>query len=297
MRRKYFLKTLPSMLFAAPLTHAIMKIEKLNLLSKSMGNSNKMPVLFLGHGSPMNAIEENEFVQGFRQIAKSIELPKAILVISAHWETRGTQVTAMPQPRTIHDFGGFPQELFNVQYPAPGSPELAKKTKSIVTKTEIGLDDKWGLDHGAWSVIKHLYPNADIPVIQMSLDYTQPPQYHYELAKEIVSLRNNGVLIIGSGNMVHNLGMVEWSRLNESFGYNWALEADSKMKKFIETDDHQPLIDYHKQGTEFKLAIPSPEHYLPLLYTLALKEKNDPIDFFNEKPVAGALTMTSVKIG
>jgi 4,5-DOPA dioxygenase extradiol len=297
MRRKYFIKTLPSLLFAAPVTAAFMKIEQLNQLTQSMESKYKMPVLFLGHGSPMNAIEENEFVNGFRQIAKTIEKPKSILVISAHWETRGTHVTAMPQPRTIHDFGGFPQELFNVQYPAPGSPDLAKETKSLVTKTEIGLDDKWGLDHGAWSVIKHLYPNADVPIIQMSLDYTQPPKYHYELAKEIASLRKKGVLIIGSGNMVHNLGMVEWRRLNESFGYDWALEADSKIKMFIQTDDHLPLIDYHKQGTAFKLSIPSPEHYLPLLYTLALKEGNDPIYFFNDQPVAGALTMTSVKIG
>src|SRR5512133_929939 len=170
-----------------------------------MIETEKMPVLFLGHGSPMNAIEENEFVAGFRKISADIKKPKAIVCISAHWETRGTFVTAMEHPRTIHDFGGFPKALFDVQYPAPGNPELAKETKSIITKTEVGLDEKWGLDHGAWSVIKHLYPNADVPVIQMSLDYYQSPQYHYELAKELASLRYKGVLIIGSGNVVHNL--------------------------------------------------------------------------------------------
>ena len=171
-----------------------------------------MPVLFLGHGSPMNAIGENEFVAGFRNVVKSIPRPGAILCVSAHWETRGTFVTAMQNPPTIHDFGGFPKALFEVQYPAPGSPELAKETKSIITKTDVGLDEKWGLDHGAWSVIKHLYPNSDVPVIQMSLDHYQTPQYHYELAKELASLRKKGVLIIGSGNMVHNLRMVAWDK-------------------------------------------------------------------------------------
>lgn len=259
-------------------------------------STERMPVLFLGHGSPMNAIEENEFVTGFRNIGKEISKPNAILCVSAHWETRGTYVTAMEKPTTIHDFGGFPRKLFDVQYPAPGSPELAGETKALVKKTEIGLDDKWGLDHGAWSVIKHLYPNADVPVIQMSLDYYQSPQYHYELAKELKSLREKGVLIIGSGNMVHNLGMVEWNRLNETFGYDWALEANEKMKQFILNDEHQSLINYSKQGKAFQLSIPSPEHYLPLLYALALKEENEVVSFYNDKAVAGALTMTSVKI-
>src|SRR5690606_23312743 len=181
MNRKSFLKSLVIL----PLTAATMKLNDLNKMTEPLSNTVKMPVLFLGHGSPMNAIEENEFVAGFRNIAKTIPKPNAILCISAHWETKGTFVTAMQNPSTIHDFGGFPKELFEVQYPAPGSPELAKETKSLITKTEVGLDDKWGLDHGAWSVIKHLYPNADIPVIQLSLDYSQTPQYHYELAQQI----------------------------------------------------------------------------------------------------------------
>lgn len=292
MDRKTFLKSLALL----PLAGAAMKLNELNKMTAPFNSTEKMPVLFLGHGSPMNAIEENEFVQGFRNIGKEITKPNAILCVSAHWETRGTFVTAMEKPTTIHDFGGFPKELFEVQYPAPGSPELAKETKSLIKKTEVGLDDKWGLDHGAWSVLKHLYPNADIPIIQLSLDYSQTPQYHYELAQELKSLREKGVLIIGSGNMVHNLRMVEWKKLNETYGFDWALEANEKMKQFILNDDHKSLINYSKQGKPFQLSIPTPEHYLPLLYTLALKEKNEAINFFNDKPVAGSLTMTSVKI-
>ena len=256
-----------------------------------------MPVLFLGHGSPMNAIEENEFVASFREVGKSIPRPAAILCVSAHWETNGTFVTAMEKPQTIHDFGGFPQALFDVEYPAPGSPALAQETKNMISKTEVGLDNNWGLDHGAWSVIKHLYPNAEIPTIQMSLDYTKSPQYHYDLAKELSSLRKKGVLIIGSGNMVHNLRMVAWDKLNVSgFGFDWAIEANEKMKEYILNDDHRRLIDFKSQGRSFDLAIPTPDHYLPLLYSLALKDENDKVSLFNDKAVAGSLSMTSVKI-
>ncbi|WP_240903182.1 4,5-DOPA dioxygenase extradiol [Sphingobacterium sp. SGG-5] len=266
-------------------------------MTAPLNSTAKMPVLFLGHGSPMNAIEENEFVEGFRKIATTIPKPNAILCISAHWETRGTFVTAMQNPPTIHDFGGFPKELFEVQYPAPGSPDLAKATQSLIQKTDVGLDDKWGLDHGAWSVIRHMYPQADIPVIQLSLDYYQGPQYHYELAKELKSLREKGVLIIGSGNMVHNLRMVAWRQLNKTFGFDWALEADEKMKQFILNDDHKSLIQYDQQGKPFHLAVPTPEHYMPLLYALAVKDKNEETILFNDKAVGGSLTMTSVKIG
>jgi len=274
-----------------------MKMDELNRTPESSDNLEQMPVLFLGHGSPMNAIEENEFVTGWRNLGKTIPRPVAILCISAHWETRGTFVTAMKKPMTIHDFGGFPQALFDVQYPAPGNPELARETKSLIKKTEVGLDEKWGLDHGAWSVIKHLYPNADVPVIQMSLDYYQTPQYHYDLAKELSSLRNKGVLIIGSGNMVHNLSLVAWDKLNaDEYGFDWAIEANEKMKKFILSNDHKQLINYKSQGKVFDLAIPTPEHFLPLLYALALKEENEDVKLFNDKAVAGSLTMTSVKI-
>jgi len=274
-----------------------MNLKDLNKMTSTLSSTGKMPVLFLGHGSPMNAIEENEFVSAFKKLGQELIRPNAILCISAHWETNGTFVTAMQHPRTIHDFGGFPQALFDVQYPAPGSPELALQTKNIITTTEIGLDDKWGLDHGAWSVIKHLYPDADIPVIQMSIDYTKPAKYHYELAKEINSLRHKGVLIIGSGNMVHNLRKVMWNKLNEEFAFDWAVEANEKMKSYILNDNHENLINFKSQGKAFDLAIPTPEHYMPLLYTLALKEENETIELFNDKPVGGSLTMTSVKIG
>lgn len=293
MKRLDFLKILAF----TPLSLAAMKLKELETITHGLSQTEKMPVLFLGHGSPMNAIEENEFVTGFRNMGKDIPKPTAILVISAHWETKGTFVTAMEKPRTIHDFGGFPKALFDVQYPAPGSPELANEAKSMIKKTQVGLDEKWGLDHGAWSVVKHLYPNADVPVIQMSIDYTQGAQYHYDLAKELASLRKKGVLIIGSGNMVHNLGMVAWDKLyTDSFGYDWAIEANDKMKKFILADDHQSLINFKSQGKEFDLAIPSPEHYLPLIYSLALKENNEKITIFNDKALAGSLTMTSLKI-
>ena len=275
-----------------------MKLNELSSITEQMSSTERMPVLFLGHGSPMNAIEENEFVSGFRKVGSEIPRPAAVLCISAHWETQGTFVTAMEKPRTIHDFGGFPKALFDVQYPASGSPKLAKETKSIVAKTEVGFDEKWGLDHGAWSVIIHLYPDADVPVIQMSLDYRQTAQWHYDLAKELAALRRKGVLIVGSGNMVHNLGMAAWDRLNESgFGYDWAIEANEKMKSGILSGNHVPLINFRSQGKAFDLAIPTPEHYLPLLYALALQEKGEEVSLFNDRAVAGALTMTSVKVG
>lgn len=285
------------LLAAGPLTLAGMKLQELSNLTAPFGKTQKMPVLFLGHGSPMNAIEENEFVAGFRKVAQDIPTPYAILCISAHWETKGTFVTAMAHPPTIHDFGGFPKALFDVQYPAPGSPELARETQALITQTEVHLDDKWGLDHGAWSVIKHLYPAANIPVIQLSIDYSKPAQYHYELAREIKSLREKGVLIIGSGNMVHNLRMVEWSRLHETFGFDWALEAREQMNASILNGDHQTLINFRSQGRAWDLAIPTPEHYLPLLYSLALKEGDESVSLFNDQALAGSLTMTSVKIG
>lgn len=274
-----------------------MKLKELNKVINQFNRADKMPVLFIGHGSPMNAIEDNEFVHEWRVIGKSLPRPNAILCISAHWETRGTFVTAMVKPITIHDFGGFPRTLFNVQYPAPGSPELAKETKHIIKSTEVGLDEKWGLDHGSWSVIKHLYPEADVPVVQLSLDYSQTPQYHYDLAKELASLRNKGVLIIGSGNIVHNLGMVVWDKLNtDDYSFDWAQEAREKMKNYIVDGDHQSLINYKSQGREFKLSIPTPEHFLPLLYALALKDQSEKVSFFNDKIIAGSLAMTSVKI-
>jgi 4,5-DOPA dioxygenase extradiol len=275
-----------------------MNPKELNSLIPAGNSTVRMPVLFVGHGSPMNAIEENEFVQTWRDLGKSLPYPKAILCVSAHWETRGTFVTAVPKPPTIHDFGGFPKELYDVQYPAPGSPELAFETKRTVSKTEVGLDEKWGLDHGAWSVIKHMYPLANIPVIEMSLDYNQVPRYHYELAKELASLRQKGVLIVGSGNIVHNLRMVAWDRVNEpEYGFDWALKANDIFKQLILSNNHKDLINYNQLGKEVQLAVPTPDHYLPLLYSLALREENESVSFFNDKAVMGSLTMTSLKIG
>lgn len=275
-----------------------MKANDLSKMANSFNSTAPMPVLFIGHGSPMNAIVENEFVATWRELGKSLPRPNAILVISAHWETRGTLVTAMEKPPTIHDFGGFPKALFEVQYPAPGSPDLASEVQQAVKKTLVGLDEKWGLDHGAWSVVNRLYPNADIPVIQMSLDYYQTPHYHYELAKELAFLRHKGVLIIGSGNMVHNLRMVAWDKLNDSeYGYDWAIEANEQMKGFILKGDHQQMVNYSTRGRAFDLAIPSPEHFIPSLYALALKEENEKVTLFNDKAIGGSLTMTSFQIG
>jgi len=291
MKRKDFLKSIAIL----PLAGLTMNLNKLKLFSDLHESTALMPVLFVGHGSPMNAIEDNEFTGNWKKVSLSLPNPVAIICISAHWETNGTFVTAMEKPPTIHDFGGFPQALFDVQYPAPGSPELAEETQALITKSGVGLNHSWGLDHGAWSVIKRFYPDADIPVIQMSLDYLRDPQYHYDLAKQLAPLRKRGILIIGSGNMVHNLRILDWNKPDQ--GYDWAQEANSIFKKLISANDHQQLVNYRNLGREVELAVPTPEHYLPLLYALGLKTENEEVTFFNDKPVMGSLTMTSVKIG
>ena len=294
MNRKQFL----GILSLTPILYAMKTVNELFSYRDILPNTAKMPVLFLGHSSPMNAIEENEFVTGFRNIAKTIPTPTAILCISAHWFTKGTKVTAMEIPKTIHDFGGFPKELFDVQYPAKGSPELAQLTKELILPTEVELDHDWGLDHGAWSVIKHLYPEANIPVIQMSIDYSLTGQAHFDMAKKLESLRNKGILIIGSGNIIHNLRMVDWANFDkDNYGFDWAIEAREKINKNIIDGDFANLINYQKQGKAFELAIPTPDHYLPLLYTLGLKNNSEELQLFNDKFVAGSLSMTSVKIG
>ena len=256
-----------------------------------------MPVLFVGHGSPMNGIEDNEFSQRWKAIAKEIPVPAAVLVVSAHWFTKGTRITAMDFPQTIHDFGGFPQQLFDVQYKAPGSPALANETATLLHSVHVELDHDWGLDHGAWTIIRHMYPDANIPVLQLSIDYTKGPQYHYDLAKELFALRKKGVLIMGSGNMVHNLRMVAFDKIESDYGYDWAIQINDKFKQLITAGDYQPLINYETLGREARLAIPTPEHYLPLLYTLGLKDNKENVSFFNDKAVGGSLTMTSVKLG
>jgi len=260
----------------------------------SMG---RMPVLFVGHGSPMYAIEENEFVQTWRNLGEELPKPTAIICVSAHWETLGTQVTAMQNPPTIHDFCGFPSELYEIQYPAPGNPELAKETIKTVVSSTVLADEKWGLDHGTWSVIRRIYPKADIPVIQMSLDYHKSPKEHYELAKELASFRDKGVMIIGSGNIVHNLRRVSWDKPDDvEYGFDWTIEANEIIKKLILSNKHKELIDYNLLGTAVQMAVPTPDHFLPLLYALALKKKDEEVSFFNDKAVMGSLSMTSVKI-
>ena len=275
-----------------------MNLNDLENISQQFNTTEKMPVLFLGHGSPMNAIEENQFVQGFRNISREIPKPNAILCISAHWFTNGTFVTAMLNPKTIHDFYGFPKELFEVNYPAPGSPELARETAELLLPEIVEEDHSWGLDHGAWSVIRHLYPNAEIPVIQLSIDYSKPPQYHFDLAKKLQKLREKGILIIGSGNIVHNLRMIDWKNINTvGAGWDWAVEAREKTNNWLLDGNFQNLIDYQRQGVALQTAVPSPDHYLPLIYSLGLKEKSENLSLFNDELIGGSLSMTSVRIG
>lgn len=255
------------------------------------GEKNRMPTLFIGHGSPMNAIEDNTYSKGWNAIAAKMAKPRAILSVSAHWQTSGTFVTAMPHPKTIHDFYGFPQELFDVRYNAPGSPELAKKTQDAVKTATVGLDlDRWGLDHGTWSVLRKMYPNADIPVFQLSMDFRKSPAEHFAIGEELRSLRDEGVLILGSGNLVHNLGMMR----NDGKNYDWAEEFDAKAASFIEKGDSKSLVEYEKIGTSASMAIPTNEHYLPLLYILGAKGKNEQPHFFNEGIEMGAVSMRSV---
>jgi 4,5-DOPA dioxygenase extradiol len=294
MNRKSFLKSLSLFPF-------LMNIDSLNGLENWAAlqpNSQKMPVLFIGHGSPMNAIEDNQFVRSFKELGKKLPKPKAILCISAHWYTKGTQVMSSVLPKTIYDFGGFPDELYKITYPAPGSPELAKQVNTILSNQNSTLSDDWGLDHGAWTVLRHLFPTADIPVIQLSIDYTKPASYHFEMAKLLKDFRNKGILIVGSGNIIHNLGMIDWANINtDDFGYDWAIEVKQKTNQAILTLDSDFLVRYSQHGKAFTNAIPTPDHYLPLLYSMALADSKDSVTLFNDKLMAGSLSMTSVKFG
>ena len=256
------------------------------------------PVFFIGHGSPMNGIEQNIFSKNWQEIGKTIDLPCAVLVVSAHWLTTGTLVTAMSEPKTIHDFGGFPKELFDVQYPAPGSPFLAEETAKLITSTNVGLDHDWGLDHGTWSIVRHMFPDANVPVLQLSIDYNKPAAYHYNLAKELYDLRKRGVLVIGSGNMIHNLRMIDWNNMAEpGFGFDWAKSLNETFKKKILSKDHKDLIEYDRLGEAARLAIPTPDHYYPMLYALALMNNKDDVSIFNDEYVGGSLSMTSFRLG
>ena len=252
-----------------------------------------MPALFVGHGSPFNAVEENQFSRVWAQIGRLLPRPEVILCISAHWETAGTRATAMDRPRTIHDFYGFPQPLYEVQYPAPGRPEMAARLQRVLHTAAVLPDFDWGLDHGSWSVLRHLFPDADIPVVQLSLDTGHAPGYHYELGRQLKALRKEGVLIVGSGNMVHNLAVMVW----QDTAFDWALEIDRQLAELILSRDHRRLIDYDYLGPNARLAIPTREHYLPLLYVLALQESQDDIVFFAEEVTLGSISMRSLRIG
>jgi 4,5-DOPA dioxygenase extradiol len=255
--------------------------------------SDKMPVLFIGHGNPMNVIEDNEFSRAWDAAGKALPKPKAIICISAHWVTRGTLVTAMDRPRTIYDFYGFPPQMYEIRYDAPGAPDLAEQVRRIIKNTEVKPDLNWGLDHGTWTVLKRMFPKADVPVIQMSLDANIEPQKHYEISRQLKELREEGVLIIGSGNIVHNLRM---ARFDDS-AYDWAVEFDRRIANWILQNDHDPIIHYEKGDQAAALAINTAEHYVPLLYSLALKDENESVSFFADKVMGGSISMRSVRIG
>lgn len=267
-----------------------MDLQQLERLSQKFQTTPKMPLLFLGHGSPMNAISSNHFTQSWNQLGHTLPKPQAILSISAHWETNGTFVTAMDHPRTIHDFYNFPQALYDQQYPAPGDPALAHQIHEW--HQHIALDHQWGLDHGTWAVICHLYPQANIPTLQLSLDMSLSPQAHYDLARLLTTLRHRGVLILASGNIVHNLRLLDFH--NPQGGYDWAEEARKSMTEMILHEERHKLIHFQAQGEAFNLSIPTAEHYLPLLYILGLKDPADELLIFNDQSVMGSLAMTSL---
>lgn len=268
-----------------------LSLEEINI------NPERMALLFLGHGNPMYAIQKNIFTEAFQWLGDNLIPPKAILCISAHWYIRGTKVTAMDFPKTIHDFGGFPEALFQVQYPAPGSPALAKEVVELLNPVNVALDYDWGLDHGTWSVIKHLYPEADIPVVQLSIDYSQPALFHFELANKLRSLREKGVLIVGSGNIIHNLRAVDYQNMDQvDYGYAWAQKAHEEINELLVTRQFEKLVDYQNLSESVQKAIPTPDHYLPLLYVLGIVKDNDTMTLFNDRLVGGSLSMTSILI-
>ena len=260
-----------------------------------MTQTTRMPAVFLGHGSPMNTLQQNEFTAAWRKFGASIPKPRAVLCVSAHWFTHGTHVTATPTPETIHDFGGFPQALFDFQYPAPGDPKLAQRVANLLKPLDVGLDQKWGLDHGTWSVLAHVFPEADIPVIQLSIDRTQPAQFHYDLGKQLAPLRDEGVLIVGSGNVVHNLGIMNWRE--QTVAFDWAIRFNDLVKESLASRNHAPLIGFDKLGKDAELSINSMEHYLPFLYTIGLQAADDKATLLTDGIFGGSISMLSVAIG
>lgn len=255
-----------------------------------------MPAIFFGHGNPMNALQQNAWVEGWARLGREVPPPKAVLCISAHWYLPGTAVTAMDAPRTIHDFGGFPPELYQVQYPAPGDPALAGHVQALLAPIPVRLDDEWGLDHGTWSVLCHVFPRADVPVVQLSLDATQPAAFHYEVGKRLAPLRDEGVLIIGSGNLVHNLRAYAWGR-QEVETYDWAMRFEQSARERMLAGEDEALIAYENMGRDAMLSIPTPEHYLPLLYVLALRKPSEAVTFPVEGIDGGSISMLTICIG
>lgn len=255
-----------------------------------------LPAIFFGHGNPMNALLDNRYTEAWRQIGGKLIRPKAILSISAHWYVPETGVTISTSPRTIHDFGGFPRELYQVQYPAPGDPDLARRVQKMLVPLEVRLDNSWGLDHGTWSVLRHVYPDADIPIVQLSIDETQPASFHFEIGRKLAPLRNEGVLIVGSGNLVHNLHTYAWGR-HMADPYDWAVHFETEAKQMMMSGEYKSLVDYERLGPEAMLSIPTPDHYLPMLYVIATRQQNESVTFPVEGVDGGSISMLSVQIG
>jgi 4,5-DOPA dioxygenase extradiol len=256
----------------------------------------RMPVLFFGHGNPMNAVEDNAYTRAWRTLGKEMPEPKAILSISSHWYRPGTAVTAMEAPRTIHDFGGFPKPLYDIKYPAPGSPGLARRVRQLLDPVPVGMDELWGLDHGTWSVLLHAYPDADIPVVQLSIDETEPAVYHFRLARRLAPLRDEGVLIMGSGNLVHNLHAYAWGN-HPKEPYDWALRFERMARECLDHGDPVPLVGYESLGRDAALSAPTPEHYLPLLYVIAQRREKEALDFPVEGFDGGSVSMLTMRMG
>jgi 4,5-DOPA dioxygenase extradiol len=256
----------------------------------------RMPTVFFGHGNPMNALHDNDWTRGWAAIGASLPRPCAVLSISAHWYLPGTAVTATTAPRTIHDFGGFPRELFEVQYPAPGDLDLVRRVRELLNPLEVRADLGWGLDHGTWSVLRHVFPDADVPVVQLSIDESQPAAFHYGLGKLLRPLRDEGILLIGSGDVVHNLHAYAWGR-HPAEPFDWALRFEEQARALMLQGDHQSLVDYELLGEDAELSVPTPEHYLPLLYVLGASDEGDAVMFPVEGMDGGSISMLSVQFG
>jgi 4,5-DOPA dioxygenase extradiol len=266
------------------------------IYTHEMRRDTRMPAVFFGHGNPMNALDDNVYTRGWSALGAELPRPRAVLSISAHWYVPATAVTGAPRPRTIHDFGGFPRELYEVQYPAPGAPELAERIARMLAPTPVTLDQRWGLDHGTWSVLMHAYRAADVPVVQLSIDGTKTGLWHYELAKRLAPLRDEGVLILGSGNIVHNLHTYSWGNLAAE-PYDWARRFETMARERLRAGDFEGLIDYETLGRDAKLAVPTPDHYLPLIYVLGQHQEGEPIRFPVEGFDGGSISMLAVQLG